>query len=503
MRFFILANLHFLASDGTMLTLIWQQNSITFTHATWLECKTKKPMKPIYLSITLLFSTLIFGQVTLRVTSIPSNTPAGASIYIAGTINSWNPGNADYILQPDGLGAYQFTIPEGIGTVSYKFTRGSWQTVEGNALGGFLPDRSFTFTGSPQTINLTILSWEDLGGTSGSTASSNVQILNNAFFMPQLNTSRKIWLYLPPDYNSSAKHYPVLYMQDGQNLFDAVTSFAGEWQVDETLNSLFNSGDYGAIVVGIDNGGGSRLDEYSPWVNTEYNQGGDGQAYMQFVAETLKPYIDANFRTRPEPQFNALVGSSMGALISMYGACEYPDQFEKAGIFSPAFWFAQTDLTNYIANEAGGFGNMRAYFVCGQTESATMVSNMNAIKNTLIAEGVAASETFTLVDPAGSHSESFWRAKFGAAYQWLFAETVLSVNQNTADKREIRQLLNGDLYAKGLTSEIAFSIYNLSGQNVGKIVLHNGRNELPNLTSGLYVLKTKNQNVNPIKFFVR
>ncbi|SCY88777.1 alpha/beta hydrolase-fold protein [Flavobacterium caeni] len=458
-------------------------------------------MKQLYVSFAVLFTALCAAQVTLRVTSIPSNTPDGASIYLAGTMNSWNPGNASYILQPDGLGAYQFTIPEGTGTALYKFTRGSWATVEGNASGGFLPDRSFTFNGAPQTIDLTILSWEDLGATSGSTAAPNVQILSNSFFIPQLNTSRKIWLYLPPDYDSTTKHYPVLYMHDGQNLFDNVTSFSGEWEVDETLNTLFNAGDYGAIVVGIDNGGGARLDEYSPWVNAQYNEGGDGEAYMQFLAETLKPYIDANFRTRPEPQFNALIGSSMGALISMYGACEYPELFEKAGLFSPAFWFAQTELANFIANEATGFSGMRAYFVCGQNESATMVSNMDAIRSSLIAEGVTASETFSLVDPAGTHSESFWRAKFGAAYQWLFADTVLSAPQHTIDTISMRQLANGIVFAKGLDAPIQCTLLNTAGQQVGSLRVENGKNELPELSSGLYLLKPEHGK--PLKVFVR
>lgn len=458
-----------------------------------------------YTIVSLLLSVVSFAQVTLRVTAIPSNTPAGATIYVAGSLNTWDPGNAAYTLQADGSGNYQIVIPEGSGTVNYKFTRGSWPTVEGNASGGFVPDRSFTFTGSPQTINLTILSWEDLGGSSSnSTAAANVQILNNAFFMPQLNTSRKIWLYLPPDYNSSLKNYPVLYMQDGQNLFDNATSFAGEWQVDETLNTLFNAGDYGAIVVGIDNGGNARLDEYSPWVNTEYNEGGDGDAYMTFIAETLKPYMDANYRTRPEPQYNALIGSSMGALISMYGACKYPDKFEKVGAFSPAFWFSLSDLNAYILNDTTNVTNMRAYFVAGQNESATMVTNMNMVKNNLISEGVITSNTFTLIDPQGTHSETFWRGKFGAAYQWLFAQTALSTTKNNSQNVEIRQLADGKIYLKGLKNETTFGIYSNLGQRVGAMELRNGENTMPsNLASGYYLLKSQNGQLKPLKVFVK
>jgi len=185
-------------------------------------------MKKFLLVFISIFSISFYGQVTLRITSIPGNTPSEATIYLAGSVNGWNAGSNDYILQPDGFGAYEITIPEGTGTVEYKFTRGSWATVEGNASGGFLPNRNFSFTGSPQTLILTIQSWEDLGGGNNSTAAANVQILSSNFYMPQLDRNRRIWLYLPPDYQTSTKNYPVLYMKDGQNLFDNLTSFSGE-----------------------------------------------------------------------------------------------------------------------------------------------------------------------------------------------------------------------------------------------------------------------------------
>ncbi len=136
-------------------------------------------MKKIY--FLLLVSSVAFSQVTLKITGLPTTTPANATIYLAGSINSWNEANPAYIMQPDGLGNLQLVIPQGTGTVSYKFTRGSWATVEGNATGGFLPDRTFTFSASPQTINLTIQSWEDLGTGANGTAAENVQILSNSF----------------------------------------------------------------------------------------------------------------------------------------------------------------------------------------------------------------------------------------------------------------------------------------------------------------------------------
>jgi len=453
-------------------------------------------MKKLYLFF--LFPIIGFAQVTIRVTAIPTNTPANASVYMAGSLNNWNPGNANYILQPDGFGNQQIVIPEGTGSVGFKFTRGSWVTVEGNASGGFLPNRSFTFTGSPQIINLTIQSWEDVGGGGSSTAASNVQIMDADFYIPQLDRNRRIWLYLPPDYETSTKDYPVLYMQDGQNLFDATTSFAGEWEVDETLNDLFNAGDFGAIVVGIDNGGAERLNEYSPWVNPIYG-GGDGDDYMDFLSQTLKPYIDVNYRTRPEPAMNALIGSSMGAMIATYGAVEYPESFRKVGALSPAYWFAAVDLNNYISANMASLVNHRVYFVAGTNESSTMVSNVNEVRNNLFLEGIPTTNLLTKFDADGTHTESYWRSQFGELYQWLFAQENLSVSNIAIQKPEIIQSPSGKLHVIGIPIATSFQIFSMTGALVKEITLQNGVFELPELAKGIYILRSVDVNTKPIR----
>lgn len=444
-------------------------------------------MKKLYL-ILLCLPSVLMAQVTLRITSIPGNTPNAATIYLAGTVNNWNATDSDYIMQPDGLGAYQIVIPEGTGSVQYKFTRGGWPTVEGNASGGYLPDRTFTFTGNPQVLNLTIQSWEDIAGSgSNSTAASNVQVLNPTFFIPQLNVTRKVWVYLPPDYYTTTKTYPVLYMQDGQNLFDNATAPYGEWQIDETLNQLHSQGNYGAIVVGIDNDGGSRLDEYSPWINSEYG-GGEGDLYMQFIGETLKPYIDSNFRSKPQSQFNALIGSSMGALISTYGAVKYPNLFSKIGSFSPAYWFALSDMNNYVTASSNDVSNLRFYFVAGQNEMAEMVPDMNVVRNNLVSKGVQSSNTFTKVDSYGTHSETYWRGEFSAAYLWLFANETLNISQNNVNVKIVQ--VQNKLFVEGLENNQKVILYSILGQNKGEISLTNGYNELPSsLSKGIYLIK--------------
>ncbi|MFN4122097.1 MAG: alpha/beta hydrolase-fold protein [Flavobacteriales bacterium] len=372
-------------------------------------------------------------DLTINITSIPPNTPANATIYIAGSFNNWSENNSQFIMQPQPNGQRSITLLNVSGVIEFKFTRGSWATVEGTATGGFLPNRSYN-TANGNVLNVTVAGWEDLAGNPNSTANSNVQILNNSFFMPELNRNRRIWLYLPNDYQSAPnKRYPVIYMHDGQNLFDQVTSFSGEWQVDETLRNLQNQGDYGAIVVGIDNGGINRINEYSPWVHPQHG-GGQGDLYIDFIRNTLKPYIDQNYRTLPQAQNTGLIGSSMGGLISLYGATKFPQVFGKAGIFSPSIWFARNDVFSFISNQSFTGIPFRAYFVGGTNESSTMVSDMQSARNNLVQAGANAQEIQLVTHTDGAHSEWYWRREFPAAYQFLFPAPVLPTSVSQTPK---------------------------------------------------------------------
>jgi predicted alpha/beta superfamily hydrolase len=376
----------------------------------------------------LLFKVLIINcliaqaQLSIKVTAIPVNTPANDNIHIAGNFNNWNEKDTSKILKKQNDGSYFLTLTPSVGTVEYKFTRGSWQTVEGNATGGFRPNRTFNYTGGAQTIDNQKLSWEGQG--LNSTAAVNVRIVSSTFSIPQLNRTRRIWVYLPPNYNAdTTKRYPVMYLQDGQNLFDKATSFSGEWEVDETLNNLAGKGDRGCIVVGIDNGGAARINEYSPWKNTRYG-GGEGAFYAKFIVETLKPYIDKTFRTRPDRLNTAIGGSSMGGVIAAYTAAEYQQVFSKALIFSPAFWFS--DSCYYHMAAMGKRFPMRYYLMAGQLEdNGTVVHDLYKMEKMFIGIGYQAKKDYIIVPHTdGQHAEWFWAREFGAGYQWLFAENA-------------------------------------------------------------------------------
>ena len=394
------------------------------------------------------------AQVTFKITAVPASTPANATLYIAGTFNSWNPGSAADALTHNTDGSYQITLPAATGTMEYKFTRGSWATVETNAANGAVPNRSYTFGGSPATVLCQVLNWEDLAGPGGggpaSTAAANVRVLSTAFAMPQLSRTRRVWLYLPLGYATSGRRYPVLYLQDGQNVFDAATSFAGEWGVDETLNQLAASGQdpTGCIVVAVDNGP-NRLDEYSPWNNPTYG-GGQGDLYVDFLVQTLKPYIDINYRTLPGRENTGIGGSSMGALIATYAALREPSVFGKVAAFSPAYWFAYAPLAAY-AHQHPANPNTRFYFVSGTTESTTMVPQMQALRDSLQRGGVPASNLNFNTRTDGQHAEWFWKREFPAGYSWLYAPA-------TATAARPAQTLAVSLYPNPAGHELRVSV---------------------------------------------
>lgn len=254
------------------------------------------------------------------------------------------------------------------------------------------------------------------------TASPQVQVLDTAFAMPQLGRHRRVWLYLPADYaRQPQRRYPVLYLHDGQNVFDAATAYAGEWGVDETLDRLRASGQdpTGCIVVAVDNGSRFRGDEYIPWHNPRLKTGGQGAAYVDFLALTLKPYIDRHYRTRPEAAHTGIAGSSLGGLISVYAALRYPAVFGRVGAFSPAFWVCNDSLRAY-ARQHPPAPTARFYFVAGAKEDSSMLPLMAQWRDALHAEGVPAAHLAYHAAPDGEHREWFWQREFAAAYEWLF-----------------------------------------------------------------------------------
>lgn len=204
-------------------------------------------------------------------------------------------------------------------------------------------------------------------------------------------------------------------MHDAQNLFDVKTSFAGEWNIDEKLDSLNAQ----VIVVGIENGGEKRMDELTPYKHPKYN-GGNANNYLDFIVTTLKPIIDKKYRTKTNAKNTAIFGSSLGGLTSFYAILKYPKVFGKAGIFSPAFWFNRNEI-NELTQKAPKL-NSKIYFLCGDNEGdADVIPDLNKIE-----ELINTNRCYCLnlnkkeIIKGGQHNEKLWRDNFVKAYLWLF-----------------------------------------------------------------------------------
>ena len=361
---------------------------------------------------------------------IPGSLEEDESVYIAGTFNEWNPGHRAYRLKLENESTYAITLPDvSTGKHEFKFTLGSWDRVEVDESGADVGNRVIIVPeDGGVTYASSIYGWSSAAQTwpfPNSTATSSVSVLDPAFAMNPLDRTRRVWVYLPPDYETSRRAYPVLYMHDGQNVFDDATSYGGEWGVDETLDSLHAAGDPGIIVVGIDNGGEGRADEYSAWRNERYESGGEGDAYVQFLVKTLKPHIDSLYRTQPGPATTGVMGASLGGLISLHAMAQAPDVFGVAGVFSPAFWFAPEIFAEAVEMHPRPFSHI--YMVTGARESAegepdsVYVEDHKRMVTVLGDAGFERGEHLQEeVRSDGRHAEWFWQREFPAAYQWMF-----------------------------------------------------------------------------------
>lgn len=380
-------------------------------------------MKKLLLFIFLLaFAFTAFSQYTVKliVTKTPTPTKnvalrAAEPLYVAGNFNSWNPKDEAFKLKPLGnrLQIVLKDIPAGV--YAFKFTRGDWSKVETTADGRDIADRVVEVKGD-MTEEIVIEGWKDdyPDKPRPYTATPQVKVLDSSFYIPQLDRKRRLWIYLPKGYATSKNTYPVLYMHDGQNLFNEQTAPFGEWGVDEAMDSLQKATGKEMIVVGIDHGGDKRLSEYNPYF--EKNKG-EGDKYIDFLVRTLKPYIDQKFRTKKDAANTFTAGSSMGGLISLYAVLKYPNVFGAAGVFSPAFWTAP-QLYNDVDKTDWGGNRPRFFFYAGGKESTTMVSDMNRMI-AIIEKKKGNVNTTTVVNPLGLHNEPTWRKQFPNFYRWL------------------------------------------------------------------------------------
>ncbi|MCF4101318.1 alpha/beta hydrolase [Gillisia sp. M10.2A] len=254
-----------------------------------------------------------------------------------------------------------------------------------------------------------------LSAVAQSTASKNISIFN--IEAPQLDTIKKIWVYLPAAYSNKQQTFPVLYLQDAQNLFDNSTSYAGEWRVDEILDSL----QLELIVIGIEHGNEKRIDELTPFPHPEY-KGGNADNYLDFITSTLQPEIKERFQVKEGAENTFIGGSSLGGLFAYYALLKYPHIFGKAVIFSPSFWFSDEIYTFTKTRHNSDLLKSKFFFRAGEKESERMLPLMNKTVEELHKLGLAEDQIDMKLLTEGQHNEAFWSSLFPQAALWLLEE---------------------------------------------------------------------------------
>ncbi|HSF46292.1 MAG TPA: alpha/beta hydrolase-fold protein, partial [Chitinophagaceae bacterium] len=298
-------------------------------------------------------------------------------------------------------------------TVQYKYTLGSWGH-EGTDLQG-APLQNFSVTLSDgRTINDTVHHWKNRGA-----ASVRRQVTGKVEYHRSLKgegiRDRDIIVWLPSGYDPhSKKRYPVMYLQDGQNIFDPATSaFGTDWQVDETADSMIRTGAVDPmIIVGIYN---------TPDRSIEYIPSEKGRLYREFIIRKLKPFVDSAYRTKPGSKHQSIGGSSAGGILAFMIVWEYPDVFSKAICMSPAFRLPgdQASGWNYVSTVKNDPKRKRVFFYIdngGVGLEQRLQPGIDEMLKALTDKGYKAGRDFIYIsDPTAQHQEKAWAERFPQA----------------------------------------------------------------------------------------
>ena len=362
--------------------------------------------------------------------AVPENTPRSADVYISGNIEelgNWNP-----VIKLDRITknfcSKKIDIPEcKIKTTEYKYLLGSWADSEKGHDNAEINNRKIKVDEKFRIFDKVNL-WSYSSGRYN-TLTGNVRFHYN-FYSPQLDNYRTIIIYLPDNYEYEKNRYQVLYMHDGNNIFDAKTSFSGiEWMVDETVEKLIKMNEIEKIiVVGIYNTS-DRINEYSPYID-DIRGGGKGDSYIKFIKETLKPFIDKNYRTKCGRDYTGIAGSSLGGLISLYAVFEYPEIFGKAGIISPALYWSDLKIINMIESKKLEY-KLKLWIDIGTDEfeeTGVLKWYENAVENCEILENAIKNQNkssvmidykFSIIK-GGRHNEYWWSLRTEDVLKYLF-----------------------------------------------------------------------------------
>ncbi len=378
---------------------------------------------------------------------------AGSPIYLASSHNGWDPGDAKQMLTARSDMRWQIELPKPTkdGPLEFKFTRGSWDRCEtaadlGDVSNRLLPkiDPSTLKPGEKPVFEFEVPKWSDQRPSSTARPDLNpyytltgitgtvrrVQVAGGG--VPMM---RDLLVWLPPGYDDAAnaqRTYPVLYMQDGQNLFMKMPSIAAEWGADETADRLIRAGEGEPfIIVGIPHGGASRLSEYLP-ISVLPGVQPTGDAYVRFVVHEVMPRIERSFRVKTGPEHTSIGGSSLGAVIAMHAACQHPEKFGGVLLESPSWTLGNGAVLAFFEEQKAW--PKRIYFGYGSKEFGTdqKAATANAayvaacrkfetLVQARVQEAAGSGRSFLFRNAETEHNEAAWAGRFPAPVNFLFA----------------------------------------------------------------------------------
>lgn len=338
-------------------------------------------------------------------------------VYISGNFNNWHTQDTSFMMEQIASNLYQFEFnadfdyPE---ELLYKFTKGDWSEVEIDVQGNRTENRSTKKHRGIQ--NEFVARWRKNWLPFKPNYLPQVLLISDEFEIPQLNKTRKIWALLPHDYDKSDERYPVMYLQDAQNLFNESAEY-GNWEIDKKLAVMSEYKIGKIIIIAIEHAEEDRVKEYN--VGTTVLGKGQGKKYIRFVTETLKPFVDSNFRTKTERKYTGIGGSSMGGLVSIFSGLRYPEVYGKLMIFSPSLWVVPKLK---IDSDSTNTEDTKIYLYAGGDESETMIEHVQSFKeNAISSEFVKDKMKINVsINMQGKHNERYWSDEFPKAIEWLY-----------------------------------------------------------------------------------
>ena len=339
-------------------------------------------------------------------------------VYISGNFNQWLTQDKHFQMIKVGKGLYHyqfsadFVYPD---EMQYKFTRGDWSEVEIDQYGNRTENRSCKIKQGIQKEH--VAKWRRNWLPFKPTFLPKVHLVSEEFEIPQLNKTRKVWALLPYDYEDSTERYPVMYLQDAQNLFNEKAQY-GNWEIDKKLAVMAEYKIGKIIIIAVEHADNERILEFN--VGNTVLGAGQGKKYIRFLTDTLKPFVDSNFRTKPEREHTGIGGSSMGGLVSIFSGIMYPEVFGKLMIFSPSLWVVPKIKLSFLDMEEAE--DTRIYLYAGGDESATMIDHVKNFKKRLLKKDSLKDKMKIRlsINEQGKHNERYWSDEFPKAIEWLF-----------------------------------------------------------------------------------